>query len=289
MVFGAGGSVNDSTIAAGDVDQSRTTNIRFGAAAAAVVFALIALGGSAGGTFYYANQPGGRLFSSRVPATLPTSSSGESSSGSDITSPDITADQVWALASAAMKSLKSWSSYTVSHDANGVLEEDATTADSTSARTYLTLSNGLHPQVLAVGGKVYGESESTSGKWFVGTPSSTCYEESIAFGSLYPHGQLTKRPVTSVAGRAVLEIYDNGDAPGDAPGEWYIAAHGTPYILREVLTGPASPGGPNNACGGNGGSNDFDPASSVTDLNGFDQPVEPPIVAPADAISSPPP
>ena len=59
LIVGHGGAVSNSVVATGDVDQSRTTNIRGGAVAA--LLAILALGGSAGGTLYYAYQPAGLL------------------------------------------------------------------------------------------------------------------------------------------------------------------------------------------------------------------------------------
>jgi hypothetical protein len=73
MDIGDHATIRGSVVAAGDVDQSRTTNVRRGnAVPAAIAICALALAASTGGTIYLGNKPGGRLYTpkSRPPAAL---------------------------------------------------------------------------------------------------------------------------------------------------------------------------------------------------------------------------
>jgi len=56
-------------------------------------------------------------------------------------------------------------------------------------------------------------------------------------------GTLVKEGTASVNGQQAVVVRDKGDAPGSTPARLYVAASGTPYLLRYVATGKQQPGG----------------------------------------------
>ena len=66
--------------------------------------------------------------------------------------------------------------------------------------------------------------------------------KTLAYCSRRPTGKLTKRRSES-GGKPVVVVSDDGDSPGDAPGDVTIAASGRPLPLRVVQTGRSTPGG----------------------------------------------
>ena len=57
------------------------------------------------------------------------------------------------------------------------------------------------------------------------------------------HGALTKGAVTNIGGKRVIELKDDGKAPGASPNSTFISLDGAPLPVRSVDSGPQTPGG----------------------------------------------
>lgn len=103
--------------------------------------------------------------------------------------------------------------------------------------------------------------------------------ENLAYCARRPAGRMTNLGTKSLDGTSVIVIADQGNRPGDAPGEISIAATGAPLPLRIVQSGPVPPGGKHDPrCD----SEDDTTTAGDLRLSEFDKPVT--LTAPKDAI-----
>src|SRR4029077_4718804 len=81
-----------------------------------------------------------------------------------------------------------------------------------------------------------------------------------------------KGGVSTVNGKRVIEIKDDGNAPGASPNSTFVALDGPPLPVQSLQQGPTKPGG-DRSCGGSdndttkSGTTNFDysrPAPTVT-------------------------
>lgn len=86
------------------------------------------------------------------------------------------------------------------------------------------------------------------------------------------HGGLTKGDISTINGKRVIEIKDDGSAPGASPNSTFISLDGAPLPVRSLQRGPTKPGG-DKSCGATdndttkSGQTDFDysrPAPQIT-------------------------
>jgi hypothetical protein len=86
------------------------------------------------------------------------------------------------------------------------------------------------------------------------------------------HGVLSKGDVSTVNGKRVIEVKDDGNAPGASPNSTFIALDGPPLPVQSLQRGPTKPGG-DKSCGASdndttkSGTTNFDysrPAPTVT-------------------------
>lgn len=66
--------------------------------------------------------------------------------------------------------------------------------------------------------------------------------------ALKTHGGLTKGGTSTINGKNVIEIKDDGKAPGASPGSLFVSLDGPALPVRNVQNGPQTPGG-DKACG----------------------------------------
>jgi hypothetical protein len=97
------------------------------------------------------------------------------------------------------------------------------------------------------------------------------------------HDTLTVAGTAIEGSQPVVIIRDNGNAPGDSPGETYIATTGPPLPVRATQTGPHRAGG-DVACGKGTAGRDTTKSGDLR-LSRFNRPVQ--ITAPRNALVLP--
>jgi hypothetical protein len=99
------------------------------------------------------------------------------------------------------------------------------------------------------------------------------------------HGTLTVAGTTTDGAEPVVILKDKGNAPGDSPGEAYIATTGPPLPARAIQTGPTTPGGPpDRLCGEKSKHSDTTKSSNIS-FSRYNQPIQ--ITAPPNALVLP--
>ena len=192
-----------------------------------------------------------------------TSSSGEENKSAD----QIFSDALDALNGVAVVHLAQSST-----DTSGVTKIDGTiTGD--AGRATATDPSGTATVIVVTGGSVYVSQGSSGFQQITGDlatqVSSITIHQTVSCGRT-EHGGLTKGSVSTVNGKRVIAIVDDGKAPGASPESVFVALDGPPLPVRIAQTGPTTAGG-SLACGRASGSTvtsqtiDIDyPSGSVT-------------------------
>lgn len=189
-------------------------------------------------------------------ATACGSSSGSGSSGgggeADKAAQDIFNDAVAALtASASVHESQTGS------DNSGSFSGTLDATKDTARVTAQSASQGK-VVVVVVSGKVY---VSQNDGAFQAVPDAQAaqftYLVLSRFGACVSkqHGGLTKGATSTINGKNVIEIKDDGKAPGASPGSLFVSLDGAPRPVRVAQTGPTTTGGDPN-CG-------YDPSSTT--------------------------
>jgi hypothetical protein len=124
-----------------------------------------------------------------------------------------------------------------------------------------------------------------AGRWFQ-VPPSVMRKSISALGHLAPatlsrclaedHDTLRDAGMATVNGQRAILIKDAGNLPGSAPGEFAVAATGSPYLLRATSLGRSRAGGHVDAC------NDGKVSTSLGTITfsefGRVRPIQPPAV-----------
>lgn len=102
------------------------------------------------------------------------------------------------------------------------------------------------------------------------SPVSTMTVRGVADCLRTEHGGLTKGAISTVNGRQVIAIVDDGKAAGATPTTMYVSVEGSPLPVRMTATGPSTTGG-RSECGsalpaGVTVTSDFDYPSSVVTI-----------------------
>lgn len=134
-------------------------------------------------------------------------------------------------------------------DSSGTSKIDAIiTGD--SGRATVTDATGAVTMLVFTGGAGYA---SQGGAFQALDPALTTQISSITIHNTVScarkeHGGLTKGAISTVNGKRVIAITDDGKAPGASPGTVYIALDGPPLPVQIVQNGPSTAGG-SPACG----------------------------------------
>ena len=197
--------------------------------------------------------------------------SGSTSGGSGEDSK--TADQIFNDAVTAFGQQQALHVKTTVKDSTGTTVEDSLLSQD-SGRATITDPSGTVTTIVVTGGSAYGSVggggfQQLTGDIATQVSGITIKQTAACAGS--EHGGLTKGSISTVNGKRVIAILDDGKAPGASPGTLYVALDGTPLPVRVEQTGPPTTGG-SLACGhGSSASTttsqtiDFDyPSGSVT-------------------------
>lgn len=182
------------------------------------------------------------------------------------------ADQVFTDALDALNGVAVVHLVQSSTDSSGVTKIDGTiTGD--AGRATATDPSGTATVIVVTGGAAYVSQGGSAFQQLTGDlvtqVSSITIHQTVSCGRT-EHGGLTKGSVSTVNGKRVVAIVDDGKAPGASPGTVFVALDGPPLPVRIQQTGPITAGG-SLACGRTSGSTvtaqmiDLDyPSGSVT-------------------------
>jgi hypothetical protein len=200
------------------------------------------------------------------------SACGSSSTSSGSGEENKTADQIFSDAISGFGAQQVVHLVTASKDSTGTTQSDATITQNTGRAT-LTDPSGTVTILIVTGGAAYASVGSSgfqtlSGDLLTQVSSITVKQTASCAGK--EHGALTKGSISTVNGKRVIAIVDDGKTPGASPGTIFIALDGTTLPVRAEQTAPTTPGG-SLACGHSPQSKttsqtiDFDyPSGSVT-------------------------
>lgn len=94
------------------------------------------------------------------------------------------------------------------------------------------------------------------------------------------HGALSKGGISTVKGKRVIEVKDDGKAPGAEPSSAFVSLDGPPLLVQLIVDGPETPGG-DRACG----ASDTNTTKSGTSSFDYSRPA-PQITPPAGSSSA---
>jgi hypothetical protein len=121
-------------------------------------------------------------------------------------------------------------------------------------------------QVLATSGKLYARgnadfyssqpvlAQHAADQWLQLAPNSSILDPAdftpdVGASCVFDkHGKLTKKGVSTIGDRKVVEIDDKGDKPGSTPAKFFIAAEGRADLVRVQVTGPTTAGAFDEQC-----------------------------------------
>ena len=175
---------------------------------------------------------------------------GSSSTSSGSGEETKTADQIFADALAALDSQPAAHIAQTSTDSTGTFKEDAlVTGD--AGRATITDPTGATIEIVVTGGSAYasqggGPFQQLTGELLTQVQSVTIHKTVSCARS--EHGTLTKGSISTVNGKRVIAITDDGKAPGASAGTVDVALDGTPLPVHIAQTGPPTAGG-SLACG----------------------------------------
>jgi hypothetical protein len=167
-------------------------------------------------------------------------------------------------------------------DASGSTGGGTIVSTPTGAQVTLTTSSG--PAFIVVtGGTAYGAS-TASGPFQQATASEAASVQYLLLPNFAAclsknHGTLTKGGTSTVDGKRVIEVKDDGSAPGSSPGSAFIALDGPPLTIQVKLTGPQKPGG-DKSCGAT------DTSTTKSETDDLTYPATAPTITPPAAGSS---
>jgi hypothetical protein len=169
--------------------------------------------------------------------------SGSTSSGSG--EEGKTADQIFSDALSALDAQQVVHISQTSTDSTGTFKEDAlVTGD--AGRASITDPSGATTLLVLAGGAAYGSQGGSPFQQLTGdllTQVSSITIHQTARCARTEHGTLTKGSISTVNGKRVIAIVDDGKAPGATPGSVDVALDGPPLPLHIEQTGAATPGG----------------------------------------------
>ena len=151
-----------------------------------------------------------------------------------------------------------------------------------AVHTKASSSNGAWAETVLASGVLYERGSRTGGRWWVMPDTDRIAAETTTIpgtvGCLRAeHGRFS---VVGSLNAAHVVLADDGNAPGAAPGRWYVTTGPPARLTRFVHTGPDREGGPPH-CGRTLAGVTIDASYS-----GYDRPVS--ITAPTDAVPAPP-
>ena len=211
-------------------------------------------------------------------ALLPLSGCGSSSSsgnGEDAK----TADQIASDAAAAFAQQSSVHEEITATDADGT-STGTLDASQTVAHLLITVK-GMTQTILVIGNDAFLGSDGS----FSQLPATDAQQitflliprQAACFAKR--HGAFSKGAVSTVNGKRVIELKDDGRAPGAEPGSTFVSLDGPPLPLQSTIQGPETPGG-DSACGAS------DTNTTTSGTRNFDYSRPAPQVTPPPASSS---
>jgi hypothetical protein len=191
-------------------------------------------------------------------AVVAAAGCGSSSTSSGSGEENKTADQIFNDALSALDSQPVVHVSQTSTDSTGKAKQDATiTGD--AGRASITDPSGSTTIIVFTGGQAYASVGGSAFQQLTGdlqTEVSSITIHHTVGCARTEHGTLTKGSISTVNGKRVIAIMDDGKAPGATPGTVDVALDGPPLPVHIEQTGPATAGG-SLACG-------HSPQSSVT-------------------------
>ena len=178
-------------------------------------------------------------------AVIAASGCGSSSTSSGPGEEGKTADQILSDALSALDAQQDVHISQTSTNSTGTFKEDALiTGD--GGRASITDPSGMTTVIVVTGGAGYvsqggGPFQQLSGDLLTQVSRITLHQTVRCART--EHGTLTKGSISTVNGRRVIAIMDDGKAPGATPGTLDVALDGAPLPLHIMQTGAATPGG----------------------------------------------
>ena len=186
------------------------------------------------------------------------------SSGSSTASPTAVAEQARSAQQIHDDFLAAMASERSVHIAghrvdSGGSSNDIDVLDTQSAASITLTVQGTSIHLVVTPDRVYA-SQSRNGPWLTAPADLATNARSLTLASTVrcgrlEHGGLTRGAVSTVNGRRVVAVEDDGRAPGASPSTLYVSVTGPPRLVRVVQHAVATPGGrPDCGQAGSGGS-----------------------------------
>jgi hypothetical protein len=141
----------------------------------------------------------------------------------------------------------------------GGASNDIDVLDTQNAASITLTVQGTSIYMVVTPNRVYA-SQSRNGPWVTAPADLATNARSLTLASTVrcarlEHGGLTRGAVSTVNGRRVVAVEDDGRAPGASPSTVYVSVTGPPRLVRVVQHAVATPGGrPDCGQAGSGGS-----------------------------------